>query len=150
MKTLRHLSILILLLACISTTFSQPAKYETSQPYSRAQGYFITDSTAVRSVDSLIAFPVLPQEFSQTAKLVKKLEPYYPEEFLKDEAKGNVVAAGYIDSTGVVRKAVVLSSTEPRFNKHALFALIQWQFDPQKTTNVWIKVPFRFAVAVSN
>lgn len=146
--------------ACVRTTAllvlfaglaaCQAKKYETSQPYTEAKGYLITDSTIVRSADSLTVFPAFPSKFSKDPKLITKLEPYFPKELLDADVEGEVKTAGFIDSTGVVRKAMVVSSTEPRFNKHALFALIQWRFDPHKATNVWIRVPFRFRIMKSN
>ena len=150
MKALDCMLIIVLFLFATCLAVSQTAKYETSKPYSQAIGYLITDSTMVRAGDSLTVFAPFPKEFCETAKLAKKLEPYFPEDLLNADVEGDIVAVGYLDSSGVVRKAQILSSTERRFNKHALFALIQWQFDPLKATNVWVKVPFRFRIMKSN
>jgi TonB family protein len=147
MKKQSILRIVVLLLGTACAAYAQHAIPQTSRPYFSARGYVITDSSAVCSADSLAAFPALPENFSENAGLVRKFEPYFPEELLSAGAEGDVLVAGYVDSSGVVRKAVVLSSTEQRFNKHALYALIQWQFDPRKSTDVWIKVPFRFRIA---
>lgn len=65
----------------------------------------------------------------QRPKLIKKVNPEYPEDALKEGIQGKVVIEATTDKQGIVVEAKVIDG-HPLLNKAALKALKQWQYEP--------------------
>jgi TonB family protein len=65
----------------------------------------------------------------QRPRLVKKVDPQYPEEALKAGIQGKVVIEATTDKKGIVVEAKVIDG-HPLLNKAALKALKQWEYEP--------------------
>ncbi len=66
----------------------------------------------------------------ENLKLVKKVEPVYPEEARKAGVEGVVILEGTIDTDGNVAKVKVLKGEHESLNKAAVEALKQWKYNP--------------------
>jgi TonB family protein len=64
----------------------------------------------------------------QKPKLVKRVDPKYPEEAIKAEIQGNVVIEATTDTKGHVLQAKVIEG-HPMLNTAALEAIKQWQYE---------------------
>ena len=65
----------------------------------------------------------------QQPKLIKKVNPEYPEDALKAGIQGKVVIEATTDKKGMVVEAKVIAG-HPLLNKAALKALKQWEYKP--------------------
>ena len=63
-------------------------------------------------------------------KLVKQVNPKYPEEAKKEKVSGEVVLEIKIDKTGKVSDAKVLKAADDRLAKAAVEAVRQWEYEP--------------------
>lgn len=82
--------------------------------------------------------------------VVQKVDPRYPESALAAGLEGNVLVKVWVDTSGYVRKVVVLKSDHEIFIASAIEAAKQWIFTPAymlgKTVSVWASIPFRYRV----
>lgn len=76
------------------------------------------------------ADPLTRLEDSQKPKIVKKVNPVYPEEALKSKIEGVVMMEAMIDERGKVRRLRVISSPSLLLNHAALDAVKQWEYEP--------------------
>ena len=74
--------------------------------------------------------PVKAEGDVQPPKLVKKVEPLYPEEARKNEIKGVVILEAQTDIYGRIKEAKVIQSAHPLLDKAALDAVYQWVYEP--------------------
>lgn len=65
----------------------------------------------------------------QKPKLIKKVNPEYPEDAVKQGIQGKVVIEATTDKKGIVVEAKVIDG-HPLLNKAALKALKQWEYEP--------------------
>jgi TonB family protein len=65
----------------------------------------------------------------QQPKLIKKVNPEYPKDALKEGIQGKVVIEATTDKKGIVVEAKVIDG-HPLLNKAALKALKQWEYEP--------------------
>lgn len=65
----------------------------------------------------------------QKPKLIKKVNPEYPEDALKQGIQGKVVIEAITDKQGFVKEAKVIDG-HPLLNKAALKALRHWKYEP--------------------
>jgi len=63
-------------------------------------------------------------------KLVKKVEPVYPDEAKKAGLEGAVVVEGVTDEKGKVIEAKILKGKHELLNKAAIVAVKQWEYKP--------------------
>jgi TonB family protein len=63
-------------------------------------------------------------------KLVKKVEPVYPDEAKKAGLEGAVVVGGVTDENGKVIDAKILKGAHELLNKAAIAAVKQWEYQP--------------------
>ena len=63
-------------------------------------------------------------------KLVKRVNPKYPEEAKKDKVAGEVVLEIKIDEAGKVTGAKVVKTADDRLAKAAVEAVRQWEYEP--------------------
>lgn len=61
---------------------------------------------------------------------LKKAEWVFPRDLLAEDLSGKVVAHVYIGADGAVKDVKIISSTEPRFNRHVRNTLMKYQFHP--------------------
>lgn len=69
-------------------------------------------------------------ENSQKPKLVKKVNPVYPEVAVLEKVEGVVVLEVTIDEQGKVKAARIVSYSPPILNQAALDAVRQWRYEP--------------------
>jgi TonB family protein len=82
----------------------------------------------------------------ENPKLIKKVEPVYPEEARKAGIEGLVVLEATIDTGGNVSKVKVLKGENESLNKAAADALKQWKYDP--ATLKGKPMPVNFTVTI--
>ncbi|HEY6951871.1 MAG TPA: energy transducer TonB, partial [Bacteroidota bacterium] len=79
-----------------------------------------------------------------------KVAPDYPyaQEFAG--STGDVIVKLWVTKTGNVKEAIIMSTTNPVFNKYVLKAAVMWKFRPAsfrgKAVSVWVSVPFHFRI----
>lgn len=123
-----------------------------SSAQERASIVFIGDSLAYNAADSSdIVMPrILYGDLSlRGAEIIHQVEPQYPEEALK-AIEGTVSVKLGVDTSGKVKRAVVLKSSDRMLNKPTLHAAMQWRFKPAswqgRSIETWVAVPFRFGL----
>lgn len=84
-------------------------------------------------------------------KLIKKVDPVYPEEARKAGIEGEVIVEATTDKEGNVAKAVILEGKNESLNKAALDAIRQWKYEvfliKGEPMPVVFTVTVRFALA---
>ncbi len=92
----------------------------------------LTDEEVRAAEDTLHDVPspdaTIPHDVEPVA--IRMLKPEYPSVALHGETVGNVALKVWVTTQGSVRRAVVLRSTNPVFNKAALRAAMGWYFSP--------------------
>jgi len=79
-------------------------------------------------------------------RLIKRVNPVYPEMARVEKVEGVVILGARIDEVGLVQSVMVYKSKTPLLNKAAIDAVRQWRYDP-----LYIKekaVPAVFTVTV--
>ncbi len=74
--------------------------------------------------------PISLEEGLIPPKLIKKVEPVYPESCVKDGIEGIVILEATTDEEGNVVDAKVLRSAHPELDKAAIEAVKQWKYAP--------------------
>jgi TonB family C-terminal domain len=69
-------------------------------------------------------------EDAQKPKLVRKVNPVYPEEAAKNKVQGTVVLEAVIDESGKVKALRMLKSPDPLLTEAALAAVKSWEYEP--------------------
>jgi TonB family protein len=69
-------------------------------------------------------------EDSQKPKMVKKVDPVYPEEALKNKLQGVVRLEAVIDESGKVKSLRALESPDPLLTEAAIDAVKNWEYEP--------------------
>lgn len=81
-------------------------------------------------------------------KLIKKVNPIYPEEARKAKVEGIIILEARTDEKGNIDKVRVLKSKDPYLSQAALEAVRQWKYEPfylkGKPTPVVFTVTVRF------
>jgi protein TonB len=90
-------------------------------------------------------------EYKIEPRVVKRVEPKYPEELQGSGLEGNIFVKCWVTKEGNVRRAIILQSDQKYFNRSALEAALQWKFTPARladstVVDIWVSVPFRFRV----
>lgn len=84
-------------------------------------------------------------------RVLRRVDPVYPNALVKTRREGIVVVECVIDRRGEVRSAQVLRSPHPLFDKAALDAVRQWKFAPGSLNGRPVDVVFvltvRFQIA---
>jgi protein TonB len=76
---------------------------------------------------------------AQESKLIRKVEPVYPEEALQARVQGKVVLRIAVNEEGSVTQAEVLQG-HPLLNESALAAVRQWRYSPTLLNGVPVPV----------
>lgn len=63
-------------------------------------------------------------------RLIKKVEPVYPEEARKERVEGIVILETTTDEEGNVARVKILNSKDPLLNEAAIDAVSQWKYEP--------------------
>lgn len=83
-------------------------------------------------------------------KLVKKVNPVYPEEARKAKVEGVVILGARIDKEGQVSRVIVQKGMDPLLNQAAVDAVKQWKYEPMiikgKSVEALFTVTVRFAL----
>jgi len=86
--------------------------------------------------------------YDKEPRIVKKVEPTYPERAQRTRLEGKVIVKMWIDTVGKVKQVVVLKSDAEIFNEPAIEAAKQFVFTPAYLNNepvaVWVSYPFLF------
>lgn len=81
---------------------------------------------------------------------VKQVPPNYPEDARKKSIEGEVQVKMLVMKDGTVKRPMVSQTSNSIFNKAALFAAMQWTFNPAEVNgrkiNAWVLVPFNFRI----
>jgi TonB family protein len=85
--------------------------------------------------------------------VVRKADPRFPMEALRDNIEGDVVVKVWVDKRGRVRKVKVIKSSADIFLATSIEAAQQWVFNPAKIqgkpVSVWVAIPFRYRITGS-
>ncbi len=82
-----------------------------------------------RAIAAELAGPIKTFEEIKSPKLIKKIDPLYPEEAQKARVEGNVLLRVRTDRHGRVKRIKVLKSV-PLLDQAALAAIYQWEYEP--------------------
>ncbi len=80
---------------------------------------------------------------------IKKVDPAYPAELLRDKVEGTVILYAVIHADGTVGEIRVLESVDAGLDKSAMLALAKWQFRPGTKNGepvdleAVVQIPFR-------
>ena len=98
----------------------EEAPLETAVPFEETAEVDVaeTPATAVRAAGDI-----------KPPKLIKKVEPVYPEEARKAQVEGTVILEATTDISGLVQNIKVLRSV-PLLDKAAIDAVKQWVYEP--------------------
>jgi protein TonB len=93
--------------------------------------------------------PPLPYvAFEYAPKVVKQVQPRYPDLATRAGLEGTVWVQIWVDKEGKPKKALVQKSDAEIFNQPATEAAMGWIFTPAMMKNgpvsVWVSIPFRF------
>jgi len=87
-------------------------------------------------------------EVSNPPRLIKRVNPVYPEEARKGGIQGVVLLEALVDGEGEVSRVKILKSESSVLNKSAIDAVKQWVYEPYilegKPTSVLFTVTVRF------
>jgi TonB family protein len=101
--------------------------------------------TSVKSDDSITT--------TYEPEIVFKVVPKYPIRELKHLHEADIFVKVLVTTKGNVRKAIIISSTEKKFNRAVLLAAVQWQFKPiienGNPVEAWVNIPFRFRAQIN-
>lgn len=91
-------------------------------------------------------------EVDAKPKLIRHVEPDYPESARKRALSGKVMARFVVDESGIVHEPAVFSSDPPGvFDDSVIEAVRRWKFEPArhkgKAVKVVVTVPVRFNIA---
>jgi TonB family protein len=96
---------------------------------------------------------IIPQDsgpYEKAPTVLKKVDPDYPKEALKDSLEGSVMVKVRVNASGRVIHARIVASDNVIFNNAALKAARKWIFTPAilkgKPVNVWVSIPFHFSL----
>jgi protein TonB len=64
-------------------------------------------------------------------KIIKRVEPVYPEEARKEGIEGEVILEVQTDIYGRIKRAKVVQSVDPHLDKAAVDAVRQWVYEPK-------------------
>jgi periplasmic protein TonB len=82
----------------------------------------------------IIRFAELKQSHDDVAiaapAVLKKVDPAYPAELIRDKVEGTVILYAIIHSDGSIGEIKVLSSLEEKLDESAAKALARWKFAP--------------------
>jgi TonB family protein len=91
--------------------------------------FFLLGGTVILARPSLAGQETKGKD-PENLKLIKKVEPVYPDEARKAGIEGLVVLEGTIDTEGNVSKVKVLKGENESLNKAAAEAVKQWKYKP--------------------
>jgi len=114
-------------------------------PFVFILAFFLLGGTAVPAGPGLAGQETKDKDINNP-KLIKKVEPVYPEEARKAGTEGLVVLEATIDTEGNVSKVEVLKGEHESLNNAAVEAVKHWKYDP-----VILKgkpIPVKFTVTV--
>lgn len=96
----------------------------------------------------LIQSPIRVVDDINCPKLIKRVDPIYPEKSRKAEVEGEVILEVHTDIYGRVKRAHVLRSINPLLDKAAIDAIFQWKYEPKiindRPREVIFTVPIKF------
>jgi protein TonB len=81
-------------------------------------------------------------------KLIKRIDPIYPEQYRKTGVEGEVILEVHTDIYGRVKRVRVLRSINPLLDKAAIDAVFQWKYESRiiddRPREVIFTVPIKF------
>jgi TonB family protein len=96
---------------------------------------------------------IIPQDsgpFEKAPTVLRKVDPDYPKEALKDSLEGTVMVKVRVNESGRVIYAKIETTDNTIFNNDALKAARKWRFTPAilkgRPAKVWISIPFHFSL----
>jgi len=102
----------------------------------------------LEGVVSEVQPPIRAIGYIKPPKLIKRVDPIYPEKSRKAEVERVVILEVHTDIYGRVKRAQVLRSINPLVEKAAIDAIFQWKYEPKiindRPREVIFKVPVRF------
>ena len=85
-----------------------------------------------------------------SARVISRVEPRFPREFIHGVRSALVVVRCVIDKTGQIRDPDIIRSSFPPFNDAVITALRQWRFAPGtrrgQPVDTWFELTVRFEV----
>jgi TonB family protein len=117
-------------------------------PFAFILAFFLLSGTAVPAGPGLARQETKGSEL-ENPKLIKKVEPVYPEEARKAGIEGPVVLEATIDAEGNVSQVKVLKGEHESLNKAAAEAVKQWKYEPAALKGKPMPVNFTVTVMFS-
>lgn len=122
----------------------------TTKPVLNPRSLIVTNESAYYSNDNLSITIAAGSDRKDllSPEAIKRIGPIYPEEARNEGVEGEVQLKMLVMADGIVKRSIVLTSSNPIFNRAALVASMQWTFRPAmtngKSINAWVSIPFRF------
>ena len=102
----------------------------------------------LEGVISEVQPPIRVVDDINSPKLIKRVDPIYPEKSRKAEVEGEVILEVHTDIYGRVKRAQVLRSINPLLDKAAIDAIYQWKYESKiindRPREVIFTVPIKF------
>jgi protein TonB len=113
----------------------------------------VTPQVSVPRDSTISKDVIIPQDSSPYEKaptVLRKVDPDYPKEALKDSLEGSVMVKVRVNESGRVTYAKIETTDNVIFNDAALKAARKWIFTPAilngKPARTWISIPFHFSL----
>lgn len=84
----------------------------------------------VAMVGGVVGGVIKPEDIEKPPRLIRKVEPVYPEEAKKEGIQGVVIIEATTDKQGNVIQTKILKSESSLLNQPAVDALQQWKYEP--------------------
>jgi TonB family protein len=107
-----------------------------------------------RAIDDSLQAEIPPPNFvhtDQSAVLIQKIMPIYPQAELQNKIEGHVFAKVWVTKNGAIKQTIIIKSQGRNFEKATIEAIKQWRFKPalvnDKPVDIWIVVGFYFRLS---
>lgn len=119
-------------------------------PMVRRTFTFTADTQKVTVTDpSVVTSPYRVGGSIGQPRQIKRVEPIYPPEAVLARTSGMVILEAVIDKNGKVKDLTVLRHVTPAFDRAAMAAVQQWEYEPVLLNGVPVEVIFTVTVNFS-
>ena len=160
-RTGKQISLLLIPLVLLATDVWSPAAYGVNQPVSehrkqkqkRSKGWFCAAAYEIRIVDATGEIVDHAGSAVIVGRLVRRVEPGYPTQAVKERIEGSVVIEAIVSETGDITSIKSVSGP-PALTSASTEAAKRWRFSPTTVEGVPVpaiaKLTFRYDLGLQN
>ena len=160
-RRVKGISLLLIPLIVLATDVSSPAAYGWDQPVSkhrkqkkkRDKGWFCATAFEIRIVDATGEIVDRAGSGVIVGRLVRRVEPGYPTQAVKERIEGNVVIEAIVSETGEITSIKSVSGP-PALTSASTDAAKRWRFTPTTVEGAPVpaiaKLTFRYDLGLQN